>query len=337
MNLIIKDKINSFIEEDIKNLNKKEKQKIIEDKKAEKRKPIFASLISLVFFAIILSLCFILNLNFVISLLALFLSIFSLVILLCNLTVYNSYTDTSILKTYFNKKYKSNSNMLLEQKLLNCKLEDDQYLTKNNFNISRIIKIETYKTLNSKATLDLLIDDENKKFIFKINENYFSNIYSFSDVLSVKVIDDKNIESVSKASVGGFVLSVLTDTPLYSTDVETVEYCSDLLVLVTLNNLKTDKIIIPYCFKKIKKKSSTYKKLKVNSDELVSAFEYIEKNKPKNSIDEIDEMKVKLEKEKLVAEIEKIKPPKYCICKYCGAKTDSKLQKCTNCGAIISE
>ncbi len=329
----ISSKVNDFVENDIKNLSAEKKAEIIKQMKKEERIPTFIYLGLTILFGVVFATCFA-YFRFDIAP-----TTFALVftILAAMFTIVSFFTvskDEVLLKKYLKRAYKKNTNTFLEEKLLQCEEKSADFIAENKLEIAREFELKTRTVMKSKKPIVLLVDDTNKKFVFKIGDNKFSPIHKFADVLAVKVVENKKVEAVHTA--GAVFAEAINGLNGFITDESTeIDYCSSMILQITLNSIKTEAIYIPYSLSSIEKDSITYKRLRENIEEATMLFEYIKRNAGNVSELEITGLKAEYEKEKLKSEIKDLKK-KPVYCRYCGAKNDADATKCFNCGAIIT-
>ncbi len=341
MDKVLSNSIKSFVDEDIKNMDENLKNNKIKELKMQNYRPAFLWFVLTIFFIIVtvifnkcitkVELLWIIPLIFTIAAFLVFLiKIFGAIFL----------SDQKLLKDYLTQKYKSSSNSMLEEKLLGCSKQDKNFLDDEQFHISKTVEIKTLKVLKGKIKLNLLLDERNKKFVFRIDENKFSKIYKFKDLLGFKTCEDVKVEDVSNTKLNINLvllpLAILSGNTLFLDDnSEPVNYCTNLYIVLVVNDDKIKNLIVPYAISNVKKKSDKYKAIKEDAEQLEGVLEKIQKENPITQ-DEIEDLKLQIEKEKLSAELEKLKPAKLCVCKYCGVKVDSRLPKCPNCGGKMS-
>jgi len=168
-----------------------------------------------------------------------------------------------------------------------------------NFEITKSIKFKTLTDRNER----LFIDNESKKFVFKF-ENRFTKHYSFKDLISYEINENKNSVvkgTAGKAFVGGlfFGLEGMIIGGNMSRKVD--EICDNLQLVIKLNDIETPQVVINYIENhKINKVDETYKAMKANLQEICSNLEFIMNNKSlEQSVSNTKQEETKSNKEQL--------------------------------------
>ena len=114
----------------------------------------------------------------------------------------------------------------------------------SNFSISKEIVI----TVDGKSTVKLLIDDVRKQFIYQHNTS-FSKTYDFCDLINYEVYENnkKTIQGrAGSALVGGVLFGVGGAIVGGSRQREIDEACTQLKLIIRLNDLERPQIVIDY-------------------------------------------------------------------------------------------
>jgi hypothetical protein len=114
----------------------------------------------------------------------------------------------------------------------------------SNFSISKEIAI----TVDGKSTVKLLIDDVRKQFIYQHNTS-FSKTYDFCDLINYEVYENnkKTIQGrAGSALVGGVLFGVGGAIVGGSRQREINEACTQLQLIIRLNDLERPQIVIDY-------------------------------------------------------------------------------------------
>lgn len=168
-----------------------------------------------------------------------------------------------------------------------------------NFEITKSIKFKTLTNRNER----IFIDNENKKFVFKF-ENGFTKHYSFKDLISYEINENKNSVvkgTAGKAFVGGlfFGLEGMIIGGNMSRKVD--EICDNLQLVIRLNDIEAPQVVINYIENhKVNKVDETYRTMKTNLQEICSNLEFIMNNKSlEQSISNTKQEETKSKKEQL--------------------------------------
>ena len=144
----------------------------------------------------------------------------------------------------------------------------------NDFKISKIFDIKN----DALKGIKLLVDSENKKFIFQNKDAVCIKPYNFSDILNYEVYENGKSQVQGRAGstlIGGafFGLGGLIVGSSMSRNIN--EKCNDLKLIIRINDLENPQIVIPYIRTQCDKSGWMYRDAVKNVQELCSLLEYI--------------------------------------------------------------
>ncbi len=150
----------------------------------------------------------------------------------------------------------------------------EQRVLDSDFTISKTIPIVT----NGWSTTELLIDNINKKFVYR-NGTIYSKARKFSDIINYEVYE--NGKSCVKGSAGsalvGGVFFGLTGLIVGSNVSRNInEECNQLKLIIRINDFNCPQIVINYAYNAaLSKSSTTYNNMKDNLQSVCSMLEYM--------------------------------------------------------------
>ena len=144
----------------------------------------------------------------------------------------------------------------------------------NKFIVSKTIPLAT----DSWTPEKLLIDDINKQFIYQFGESFFKT-FSFSDIISYEVYENgvRKVQGrVDCALIGAAFFGIRGCIIGSSMPPEIIEYCSELKLIIHLNNLDCPQLVFRYAHNvKWSKSSSVYQNACAHLHRVCSIFEYM--------------------------------------------------------------
>ena len=267
----VKEKLSAIPKDDIKLLAKQQRQKDL------KQNIIFSVIFSI--FALIMIACIPIFIgSFDDISMSLWFSFFLSLICILWVTVYfilqvvtiRKKTDEDIVSIKIRRELLKS----LKTKLLEEQTNNDYSDLGVNFVVSKTIDIPT----NGWSLTKLLIDNQNEKFIYQTGKKY-SKVYNFSDIINYEVYENGKSQVQGRAGsalIGGafFGLSGLIVGSSMSRNIN--EHCSQLKLIIRLNDFDNPQIVITYANNtSLDKSSSSYAKLKTQLQSLCSMLEYM--------------------------------------------------------------
>lgn len=136
------------------------------------------------------------------------------------------------------------------------------------------------KTLSNGTNALLLVDDSNKKWTVRLNGFQTTPvIYNFSDLLEFEVYEDG--DSIAKgrtgsAIVGGLLLGTVGAVAGTARKKKIKNTCTQLQVRITVNNLNSPEIVIPFITSETEKSSLNYQSSFTLAKQFATTLAYIE-------------------------------------------------------------
>lgn len=152
--------------------------------------------------------------------------------------------------------------------------EQQKNIDTTDFKISKIFDIKN----DALKGIKLLVDSENKKFIFQNKDVVCIKPYNFSDILNYEVYENGKSQVQGRAGsalIGGafFGLGGLIVGSSMSRNIN--EKCNELKLIIRINDLENPQIVIPYIRTQCDKSGWMYRDAVKNVQELCSLLEYI--------------------------------------------------------------
>ena len=152
--------------------------------------------------------------------------------------------------------------------------EEQKNINITDFKISKIFDIKT----DALKGIKLLVDSENKKFIFQNKDTVCIKPYNFSDMLNYEVYENGKSQVQGRAGsalIGGafFGLGGLIVGSSMSRNIN--EKCNELKLIIRINDPENPQIVIPYIKTQCDKSGWLYRDTIENVQELCSLLEYI--------------------------------------------------------------
>lgn len=191
----------------------------------------------------------------------------SIIILLYFVRTYKIRNDREWVLSYIKGKNSDASNIEIE-------LLKKENTIDNNFELSKKVNI----LVRGWSSKKLLIDNKNKKFIYQNGKTY-SKTYKFSDIINYEVYENGKTQVQGRAGsalIGGafFGLGGLIVGSSMSRNIN--EKCSQLKLIIRLNDFDCPQIVINYVNNAILDKSdSLYINIKENLQSVCSMLEYM--------------------------------------------------------------
>ncbi|MBQ2718263.1 MAG: SHOCT domain-containing protein [Clostridia bacterium] len=162
----------------------------------------------------------------------------------------------------------------MESEVINKINETQVNIVDSNFILSKTIDIMA----NGWSSTKLLIDNENKKFIYQNGKSY-SKTYKFSDLINYEVYENGHSKVKGRAGsalIGGafFGLGGLIVGSSMSRNID--EKCNQLKLIIRLNDIDNPQIVINYIDNAdLDKSSKSYRNMKENLQSVCSMLEYM--------------------------------------------------------------
>ena len=186
-------------------------------------------------------------------------------------------------------------------------LEEDKFREEfGDFKIDKDIFVYSVTQL---SRVRLLIDIDNKKFVFVFGKKY-SKVYDFKNIINYEIYEDGNSVvkgSAGRALIGGAFFGVTGALIGSSGKRKISNYCQSLKLLVRINDIEQPLLEIPFINTKTQKDGITYKNCLNSLQQICAYFEYMINNKTieesaktlNDSVEERRNTQTKSKKEKL--------------------------------------
>lgn len=179
-------------------------------------------------------------------------------------------------------------------------------IAKSGFIISKTINITAVGWSSTK----LLIDNENKKFIYQHGTS-ISKTYSFSDIINYEVYENGKSKVQGRAGsalIGGAFFGLGGAIVGASRSKNIDEKCTQLKLIIRLNDLGCPQIVITYVDNvNLEKSGWTYRNMKENLQSVCSVLEFMLNNKTsEQSETKLSENKVEPTKKEQLQELKEM-------------------------------
>lgn len=163
--------------------------------------------------------------------------------------------------------------------ILNILFRQEDFLTLNNFNVTKSIDLIIAGNLENDFGAKLLIDNDNKKFVLTAVDFYYSKIFNYKDLIGYEVYENGNSKLAGNsgdALVGGILFGT-TGAVIGSSSSRSIDQnCSDLMMYIRIDDVNIREIVIPFLINdSIDKTSETYRTLKQHALGVGSAIEFM--------------------------------------------------------------
>ena len=283
----INDEVNKRLTFEMKKLNEEDKKKMLKKIKKDAYIALFSSFFGL-FALLVVVFEWYSDMLFLSGMFAICL-VYCLVFAIAMRFIYNKNSDKMI-EAYIRNKIKKET---LYGNLNNQVLDDGEV-----FNPTKSINLGI---LSFKPEF-LHIDISSNKLRFQKGYKY-SKVYSFKDIFNYEVYE--NGDSVVKGTagkslIGGLFFGLGGMIVAGNTKRKTEEICSELKLVIRINDIDNPQLTLTYIDSNIKKSSSTYKTIKESLRNACSTIEFIINNKELLAESEIEKNEPMTKKEQLL-------------------------------------